>query len=799
MSRRAHIALCGLIATHAVGLASAPALGRVLGRVVHVGFPSLRGHVVRPGAWVPVAVELSLEGQDSFEGSLRVEQPDQDGDLVYDEVPVQLHGVAASRRYVLYCLAQPTTGRPTSFEIELLDATGAVVEVVADGELARSMRPGQPPQRLSDRAYLILSLTSGQKGSLAYLTTPDQQDKFDREMHVAHLEPDELPDRWHGLEMVDCIVWDRADATELTGPQLEALTTWVRQGGVLMMAAARTADTLAASKQLAPMLPVDIGRAISTEKLPTLRGKLLGARPPERPEAEDDDPDQSRLEDEELDNYYPEPLPVVPCATAVGAETVLFEKELDATIIARRRLGRGVVVFVGAELAHLMKADGIRPVEFYKATLQLRGPRGAGAELSPPSANLFTTLSGTVGFRRSTGLYLLGALLFSMVYVGGATFGSWAFLRARGWTRHAWSTFALVAGGAAVLSLMAVQTMRGVGRSLQQLTVVDNVVGTTAATATAYFGIKTGTHTELDLWLPSDYAQETEPGRTDCYLKPMPPGDDLQAGGGGYADPTRNRVLPGSAEVRGVPVRATLKQFEGRWSGHLRRTVDGDITIESGRDDSVDQSAGVITPTSTITNNLGTALTNCYLIQPVGNAFQGTVWIPRGSDAFEGRILVHQLGDIADGEQIAVADRVYLDREVGFGQLSIDQWRQFTLRRRHKEWGEQVRGTLFASGAGGDLRLEQYQQALLLLSTLSEFDPGTQKTTFGSGYDFRSRHCRQLDLSDALTTDHVLLVGFATNQGPVVPKTRRVGGQYQELRATEAKTMYRFLIPVKRQ
>ncbi|MCH7814078.1 MAG: hypothetical protein IID40_08665, partial [Planctomycetes bacterium] len=437
MSRRANIVLCGLIAPCLVGLTSAPASGRVLGRVVHVGFPSLRGHVVRPGAWVPVAVELSLEGQDSFEGALRVEQPDQDGDLVYDEVPVQLHGVAASRRYVLYCLAQPTSGRPTSFEVELLDATGAVVEVISDGEVARSIRPGQPPQPLSDRAYLILSLTSGQKGSLTYLTTPDQLDKFDREMVVAHLEPDELPDRWHGLEMVDCIVWDRADATDLTGPQLDALAAWVRQGGLLMMAAARTADTLAASKQLAPLLPVDIGRVISTRKLPTLRGKLLGARPPERAEASDDEWDEADPEDGEIDNYYPKPLPVVRCATADGAETVLFEKELGATIIARRRLGRGAVVFVGAELAHLMNADGIRPVEFYKATLQLRGPRGPGVELSPPSANLFATLSGTVGFRRSTGLYLLGALLFSIVYVGGATFGSWAFLRARGWTRHA--------------------------------------------------------------------------------------------------------------------------------------------------------------------------------------------------------------------------------------------------------------------------------------------------------------------------------------------------------------------------
>ena len=65
--------------------------------------------------------------------------------------------------------------------------------------------------------------------------------------------------QWN-LEMVDAVVWEAADATELTGAQLDALVTWVRQGGQLLIAASRTADTIAQSKHLADVLPVKIGK-----------------------------------------------------------------------------------------------------------------------------------------------------------------------------------------------------------------------------------------------------------------------------------------------------------------------------------------------------------------------------------------------------------------------------------------------------------------------------------------------------------------------------------------------------------
>ena len=73
MSGRACPSVCVLASVCTVLAASAPVQGRVVGRVVHVGFPAGIGRVMREGAWVPIEVELSLEGQSSFDGVLRVE------------------------------------------------------------------------------------------------------------------------------------------------------------------------------------------------------------------------------------------------------------------------------------------------------------------------------------------------------------------------------------------------------------------------------------------------------------------------------------------------------------------------------------------------------------------------------------------------------------------------------------------------------------------------------------------------------------------------------------------------------
>ncbi len=755
---------------------SAVAGAAVVGRVVHVGFPAAMGDVVRPGAWTPVVVDLSLQGSSGFDGFLRVSQRDKDGDLAYDRIPVQLRAEAApQRRYILYCVTGPAGGEAGAVSVDVLDENGDIVEVIsADSNTpVRSLRVSQAPDRLRPDHYLLLALSNGAIGTVAYLEGADQRDKFDRPVHVAHLAPADLPDRWQGLEMVDAVVWEAANATELSSAQLDALVTWVRQGGHLLIAASRTADTIARSQRLAEVLPVTIGLVAPQAQLNTLRNQLLGDA-------------NSRA--------YADALPVAMCQTAPGARALLTEKAIQAVLVAERRVERGRVVFVAAELQDLTSEQGLSPVAFYRSLLQLRRPRLTEVSAPPSATALFPVLEQTVGFRRSTGVYLLAAVLFSVVYVGVATFGSWRFLRSRDWTRYAWSSFAIVAAAASVLSWMAVQSMRGVGQSLQQLSIVDATAGEARATATAYFGVKTGLDSVLDVWMPSNYAQASEPERTQCYLKPLPTSAEEWSSASSFADPRRYRLVPASALLEDVPVRATLKQFEGRWLGNLRRTLEADVRVgeisdETGADDGVLRG-------STITNKLGHTLRNCLLIQPTRDAFLANFadMTPR-----QDRIYVHSVGDIADGETVDLAERIYAAPD-GVGVVAVETWRKRTLAENHKNWGNKfVTATLF--GGGSDVverfRLEDYQDALLMLTTLGEHAPITLQSQYHtSGFDFSRRHCVQLDRGAELAKDRFLLIGFTDDQGPVMLSTRSGGGDFRPLLADEAHTMYRFWIPV---
>ena len=779
--------LCGVV----VLAAAASAEGRVIGRIVHAGYPASMGHVVREGAWFPVVVDLSLDGQAAFDGYLRVGQPDKDGDIACDRVPVQLRAdPGAPRRYVLYAVAPPRTAGELSITVDVLDSEGTVVELFSEaaGELARTLKPPQPPLYVPHvDGYVILELSGRGAGRITALVSPDQYDKYDRPIVLAHIQPEDLPDRWLGLEMVDCVVWEAADATELSLAQVDALVHWVRQGGVLMVAAARTADTLAKSEALDPILPVRVGPVVAAAKLPVLRRRLLNV-----PWSEEDQNWES----------FEERLPVLRCETRPGAETVVREEQLDATVVARWGVGRGRVVFVGAELRDLFRGRGTSPVEFFKRSLHLRRPRYRPEDYPEPG-ELFGPLENVVGFRRSTGLYLLGAVLFSIVYVGVATFGSWAFLRGRGWTRQAWSVFGVVAAVGSVLSLLAVGGMRGVGRTLHQLSVVDAWVGRPEATASVYLGLKTGTYSRLDLWLPADYTHEQEPQATGCFLKPMPSGATALAPSGSYADPIRYRLVPASGEVHDVPVRATLKQFEGRWAGRLRRTVEAEVRVREWADrsdDLVDTDeepvvARGVGPGSTITNHLDQALTSCFILHPLRNVFVGPVdQTPRSP-----QIRVFPIGDIGAGEQIDLAERMYATRgSRSGGRVPVKTWSRWTLGESIRNWGAEVRGVLAGgSDVAPNVDLALHEAALMLLSVLGEHNPVDVQGKFGRGYDYRRRHCRQLDRSDELTTDVVMLVGFTAEQGPVTLCTRAGGGgAYKPLLADRAYTMYRFLIPV---
>lgn len=755
------------------------AYGVVEVNVTRVGFPALGpSDVVRAGSWVPIVVDLALLDQAEFHGSVRVGQFDVDGDECYDRVDVHLRAeTGGAQRVVLYALPNPLRNRGR-FLVELFDDEGNVVEVVTQGELEYQAQPAQLPETIPHDDILILSISTGTIGRVRDLAGPEQENLYIRPIRIGHMSPSELPELWIGLEMVDYVVWDDARPEQLTERRIRALLEWVRHGGTLLIAASRSVGSLKLNRTIEAALPVDIGDLVRVDNLPEVRKALLTSRRTR---------DRRRRADDVpwWDKPFDTPVSIVKCTLRDGATRIPNDKENESNVIARRRLGRGHVIFCAVTLQDLFSAPG-SPSEFFQALFHLPVLQDE-TDVRSNSITLFPQVVSAVAFTQRAGLYLAMIALCSVGYVFLATFGSWALLGARGWRHHCWSTFAVVSITASLLTVFAVSSVRGFGgRTLHQISIVDVDAGDSYGFATAFFGVKTGLDTELDLWLPSDPLAATEPGRTNCFLRPLPVGNDPAELSATFADPEEYRLVPASAVVDDVRIRGTLKRFEGRWEGPLGGTLTGDIAVEGLR----------ILDGSYVINNLGVDLHDCYLLH-TGRDFA------RGTGFRSSEIYAYPIGDLrSDGSKLDLVPRCYrMDADESLAQLM----NRSTLAEAQQKWGSTFRSILTSRGFdswGGDAaRLGQGKNALLLLTTLGEYDPkregGLAQVLLGATTWSRDR-CRRLDLHEQFRRDSVILLGFTDDPGPLRLFSRTGERPYRVLTpdSDHSWTLYRIRIPV---
>ena len=775
----------------AVAMASS-AQARVEVNVSHVGFPRVQGgDVIRSGAWIPIIVDLALAEQPSFDGSVRAAQIDNDGDECFDTVEVHLRSeTGGSQRVYLYVPANPLRSRSQDwFFVEVKSADGEAVKVVTQGEVSYRARPAEQPTVIASDDLLVLSISSSVVGRVAELIRAEKQEKFTRGVEVAHMSPKDLPELWIGLESVDYIVWDDARPEELTQRQLEALLEWVRQGGTLLIAASQTAGALKLTKLIEPVLPVDLSEVTAVESLPEVRRALL-------------DPPSGHAEVRYTVSGwegvpFSSPVPVVRCARRGDSVVVARESAIQSDLVARRRVGRGHVVFSGITLRDLFSAP-CAVTKFFATTFHLTSMSKSDEAPATP-VSLFGRVVSAVAFSTSGSLYLLTAGVFSVLYVLAATFGTWRFLRAKSLVHHSWTAFAMVGLVASVLSVVVVGTVHGFGDRLHQIAIVDVEAGQTFGSGTAFFGFKTSIDKELDLWLPSDWVGADEPAATSCFLRAIPEGSDLTEGNSSFADPEEYRVVPGSAVVDDVRIRATLKRFEGRWDGPLGGKFTGQV-----------QSRGrTITDDSFVVNELGVDLHNCYLLHPILNI--GDIAGVRDQS-----IYVYRVGDVpSNGTKISVAQRCY---QVVGAEKVTDVMLRSTLAKLQEEWSAPLRGLLATIGYGSSgedgFIMGQEQNALLLLSTIGEFDPKTISSRMAGlmgGVQTWSRdRLRQLDLREQLQAGRpplddrpaevggLVLIGFAADPGPVRLFARSGDRAYKPVspEASASWTMYRIRIPI---
>lgn len=766
--------------------------------VTRVGLPAVEpaGDVVRYGQWTPVVVDVDLvAGEEAFDGFLRIAQYDANGDQAFDRIDVSLRADSGGRRYFLFVVANP--GRDQNkYRVEVFNDQGELVEIVNQGELSLNAQPADPPRVIDHDDLIVLSLTDGGIGRIVDLVDSSVDQVLERDVVLTHIAPRELPPIWIGLEMVDYIVWDDAHPELLTEKQREALMDWVRRGGTLVMAASRSAPTIAQVEEINEALPVDIGNVQVVDDLPLLRQEYLRVVPIEEEDAAPLEPAEhgNPLETPRTQSGFPSPVPVAECALRDGARSLLEDVGgIEQAILTKGRYGDGFVVFSGVTLADLFSGEVGSPRSYFRRLFNIGV---IGAEQTVDHAQvLFAKVAGAIAFIERAGGYIFVAGMFSFLYMIAATVGAWWFLGRRGWRHHAWTAFALVALAATALSFASVKTIRGFGEQVRQLSVVDVDAGETFAQATVLFGLKTGSDVDVDLWLPSQPGAETNPTPMGCMLRPIPE-TNLLVDRKEFVDPTEYRLIPASAEIHETRLRATLKRFEGRWHGPIAGRVSANIRVRQPRisEDGIRRphfNDWRITEDSYIVNELGVDLVDCFLLHIVRER----------QESRRPTIFAYPIGEIPAGEKLFPAEICYAVQD---DSDTVFKWMENNELADHQnQWASAFRSLItnigYQQAPATQFTLGEERKALLLASTVGELDPdaGARSTFSVMGRTTFSRdRLRQLDLRDHFQREAVYLLGFAEDPGPVRLYLRD-GGDYEEVPPDPAysRTMYRVRIP----
>jgi hypothetical protein len=235
-------------------------------------------------------------------------------------------------------------------------------------------------------------------------------------------------------------------------------------------------------------------------------------------------------------------------------------------------------------------------------------------------------------------------------------------------------------------------------------------------------------------------------------------------------------------EVKAVPLRATLKQFEALWRGPMKGRVDASLRRLKGE----------LRPESWIRNDLGTDLKKCYLLVPTIAAG----W-PDRKNIFGPRC--YYLGDLANGQRITMADVEAAAAKVE-GVKDGEKPKVVYLSEIQRSWLKGF-GAKMDQQWGAPAPLEEQEidlgrmnNALMLVSTFDEINRDMR-------VQIERSQGQHLDRSMAMTREMALLIGFSEDAGPASLCWRRpeeIHGKWRALASEEAgrKVMYRVSIPV---
>lgn len=554
MLRGHRIAACVAALLAAVArVAAQPVQGTVRSVGFQANVPSR--FVIRQGQWFPIVLELAAQTGRPIQCRVAVERADLDGDRVqYTEPLVALTPEAGLKKVWCYAVsAREEIGPPMTVEVR--DAAGNLLTELS-----------APPFEVVSNDYMLVVDVSASPAALIgeldadrgeYVSPEWGERRYYRNVCVARLPAADLPDRWFGLEAADVVVWDEPDPDALAAWQLEALAEWVRQGGQLVIGIGPSWPKLRASP-LAAILPIrGMSATIEVTDLPQVRARFAASG----------------------QAAFRSPVSLAVGTLADGAFATLFERvgARRVPLVSMRPVGSGRVTAVAVRLRDLSELGLNRSflrelLDVVELTDAYRNNEAGNSSLLTQVIWLYRAVVEGVEFRAQASLRMLAALGFVAAYIGLSTFASWWWLERHRLTHLSWTVFAGFAAVTGTLSLGAVALSRGVLEALHSVSFVDLEAGSTEARGVSWFGYKSSRRQRVDLRLPGEGG----------YLRPMASGPEPAAA---YAAPERYAAVPREALLQDVLMRATVKQFEARWSRVLEGTIHGQLTAsrESGR------------------------------------------------------------------------------------------------------------------------------------------------------------------------------------------------------------------------
>ncbi|MGE0482431.1 MAG: hypothetical protein AB7Q17_18385 [Phycisphaerae bacterium] len=767
---------------------TSPVLGQSLrsdidARIAAFGFRAgaATPNVVREGQWIPILTELTLTSGTQFQGELRVECVDLDGDLVtFTEKPIVLTAGVGPKRVWCYGIAHEDVlaagGAPRQTpRVTLHDEDGTLV--------ARLPLPAV--DLLSNDRVLILDLSDRPVTRLRTLagtgTEPNspifgEERGYYRPIVVGSAPSDELPERGWALESVDVIVWDEPNPDRASPAQLDALREWVRAGGQFVIGLGSSWQRVQKSP-LAELLPFKPATPAPAPTTADTAGTIAVTTLPRFFE---------RFGDRSLTNRaFDPPIAVVSAQPARGTVTV-WERDADRpmlNLVTIDYFGSGRVVTVAGSIRELSgptAGDLFLRELFDLPRIKPELVKNESDRPLPPTAQrLYDRLTQKIDFRQVGGLFIVAATAFVIGYIAVATLGSWWWLRKHALTHLSWSVFAGFAVVASVLSVLTVMLAQGIASRVDSVCLVDAQAGDASGRADCWFGLRTARQPRADLALPgpTNYVRGLTRAAVDAAV---------------YATPQRYEGLAARATLLDAPLRATLKQFEGHWSGELGGAIRAQIAVDA---------RGRVEPASWIKNDLTVRLLRGYLLfvdpRVARDGFRPTLltrdYRGRANVAASNNVLVLELPALAPGERIVdLGKKEYEKFDTSWAAWSRNPEGQSepalpTLFKLHQDWASMLGIWVTALGAARDSAAD----AALLLSTRNLYLHCTENDDEQLGLAVTTTGLVDCDVSHWLTTTQGVLLLLSDEPGPAA---LHVGEA--PLRSRAGLSLFRVRVPI---